>query len=107
MVQEMTVEQFLARRLSGKPIALIDVREDWEIEVAAAPCEHARIPMGQIAARLGELDAAVDTVVLCHSGGRSLRVARYLETQGFKSVYNLTGGIAAWARDVDPTIAQY
>ena len=56
MVQEMTVEQFLARRLSGKPIALIDVREDWEIELAAAPCEHVHIPMGQIPARMAELD---------------------------------------------------
>ena len=51
MVQEMPVAQFLARRLSGKPITLLDVREDWEIELAAAPCEHVHIPMGEIPAR--------------------------------------------------------
>ena len=107
MVQEMPVAQFLAQRGTGKPITLVDVREDWEIKVAAVPCEHAHIPMGQIPTRLGELDSSADTVVLCHGGGRSMQVARYLEKQGFKSVYNLTGGIAAWARDVDPTIPQY
>jgi len=46
-------------------------------------------------------------VVICRSGGRSLQVATYLDAQGFASVFNLTGGILAWSRDVDPKIPQY
>jgi rhodanese-related sulfurtransferase len=63
--------------------------------------------MGQIADRLGELDPAQETVVICRSGGRSLQVAHFLSTQGFVSVYNLVGGILAWSRDLDPRIPQY
>jgi len=107
MVRELSPKEFLAHRSSGVPVTLIDVREDWETALAPVPCEHRRIPMGQIPGRLGELDAAAETVVICRSGGRSLQVAHYLEQQGFKSVYNLTGGILAWSRDLDPTIPRY
>jgi rhodanese-related sulfurtransferase len=44
---------------------------------------------------------------MCRSGGRSLRVARFLEQQGFKSVANLSGGVLAWSREVDPSIPEY
>jgi rhodanese-related sulfurtransferase len=63
--------------------------------------------MGQLPDRLGELDPGKETVVICHSGGRSMQVARFLEAKGFVSVVNLAGGIHAWSRDVDPTIPQY
>ena len=107
MVRELRASEFLELRGGGKQILLLDVREDWEIELAPAPCEHAHIPMGQIAGRLSELDPAVETVVLCHAGGRSRQVARYLENQGFKSVCNLSGGISAWSREVDKSIPEY
>jgi rhodanese-related sulfurtransferase len=63
--------------------------------------------MGQIADRLSELDPAKETVVICRSGGRSMEVARFLSTNGFASVANLTGGILKWSRDLDPRIPQY
>ena len=44
---------------------------------------------------------------MCRSGGRSLSVARFLESQGYPSVANLTGGVLAWAREVDPSLATY
>jgi rhodanese-related sulfurtransferase len=56
---------------------------------------------------VAELDPKLPTVVICRSGGRSLEVARFLEARGFASVYNLTGGILAWSRDLDPRIPQY
>lgn len=107
MVKEITPQEFLKRRAAGDEMALLDVREDWELGLAPVPAELVHIPMGQIPDRLGELDPQKETVVICRSGGRSLQVARFLENQGFASVANLTGGILAWSRDVDPTIPQY
>jgi rhodanese-related sulfurtransferase len=56
---------------------------------------------------LQSLASSTETVVMCRSGGRSLQVAHFLERNGFRSVANLTGGILAWSRDVDPSVAQY
>jgi rhodanese-related sulfurtransferase len=107
MIKDMTPLEFLERRGSGADMTLLDVREDWELTLAPVPAEIVHIPMGQIADRLGELDPARETVVICRSGGRSLQVASFLSTHGFVSVYNLAGGILAWSRDLDPRIPQY
>jgi rhodanese-related sulfurtransferase len=107
MQKDMTPREFLERRTGGADMILLDVREDWETALAPVPTGIVHIPMGQIADRLGELDPARETVVICRSGGRSLEVARFLAAQGFVSVYNLTGGILAWSRDLDPGIPQY
>jgi rhodanese-related sulfurtransferase len=107
MIKDMTPREFLDRRAGGAELTLLDVREDWETTLAPVPADHLHIPMGQIADRLGELDPARETVVICRSGGRSLQVANFLATHGFGSVYNLVGGILAWSRDVDPRIPQY
>lgn len=85
---------------------MIDVREKWELEVASIP-DVRHIPMGEIPARLGELDPHQETVIMCRSGGRSMQVAQFLDRNGFKSVANLTGGILAWSRDVDPSVRAY
>jgi rhodanese-related sulfurtransferase len=107
MIKDITPLEFLERRGSGADMTLLDVREDWEITLAPVPAEIVHIPMGQIAGRLGELNPARETVVICRSGGRSLEVARFLDTHGFVAVCNLTGGILAWSRDLDPRIPQY
>ena len=78
----------------------------WELDIARAP-GAVHIPMGEVPDRLAELDRTRDVVVMCKAGGRSLQVARFLDAQGYPSVTNLTGGILAWHRDVDPTIATY
>lgn len=107
MVKEIEPTEFLKRRTAGEPLTLLDVREDWEIGLAPVPSEVVHIPMGQIADRVKELDPNQETVVICRSGGRSAQVAHFLERQGFKSVANLTGGILAWSRDLNPSIPQY
>jgi rhodanese-related sulfurtransferase len=107
MVKDMTPREFVERRAGGAEMTLLDVREDWETTLAPVPSGILHIPMGQIAERLGELDPNRETVVICRSGGRSADVARFLATQGFGSVYNLSGGILAWSRDLDPRIPQY
>ena len=103
----MTPREFLERRQGGADMLLLDVREDWETQLAPVPAEIVHIPMGQIEERLGELDPRKDTVVICRSGGRSLEVARFLSGRGFESVSNLTGGILAWSSDLDPRIPRY
>jgi len=107
MVKDVTPKEFVARRAAGEAITLLDVREDHELELASVPSEVVHIPMGEISDRLKELDPNKETVVICRSGGRSAQVAQYLDRQGFKSVSNLTGGILAWSRDLDPRIPQY
>ena len=104
-IPEISPAEFLSRRQNGEDLTLLDVREGWELGVATVP-DVVHIPMGEIASRIGELDASKETVVLCRSGKRSLEVAKYLQANGFKAV-NLAGGILAWSRDVDATIPTY
>ncbi len=85
---------------------LLDVREDWEVAIASIQGSR-HIPMQQVPQRLDELDAEQETVVICHHGMRSQRVADYLEQQGFTRVLNLSGGVDDWARRVDPSMPVY
>ena len=85
---------------------LLDVREEWEYEY----CHIAGsilIPMGQIPARLEELDKKQEIVVICHHGIRSRHIGIYLEHAGFDNVINLEGGVEQWATDVEPTMQRY
>ena len=89
---------------------LLDVREAWEVAVAAihvAGAESRHIVMGEIPARLAELDPARPVLCICHHGMRSAQVAHFLTRQGFTTVYNLAGGIAAWSEQVDPAVPRY
>ena len=106
MVQELGPAEVAARLKAPSPPLLVDVREAWELDIARLP-EALHIPMAEVPARLDELDRGRDVVVMCRSGGRSLNVARFLDAQGFPSVANMTGGILAWQRDVDPALATY
>ena len=93
----------------GLPV-LLDVREPWELQTASVnpPGMDLRtIPMGVLVARLHELDRTVPVACLCHHGARSLQVANFLAQQGFSTVANVSGGIDAWSRDRDPSIARY
>jgi rhodanese-related sulfurtransferase len=87
-------------------VQLVDVREPWEVARCLIEGSQA-VPMGEIAARLGELDPGRRTVVVCHHGARSMQVAMWLAGQGFGEVINLRGGIDAWARAIDPAMPVY
>lgn len=87
---------------------LLDCREqqEWDhVHIDGATL----IPMSEIQDRVGELDDHRDReiVVYCHHGGRSLQVAMWLAQQGFRNVLNMTGGIDAWAQQVDPDLVRY
>ena len=104
-VAEITPTEFVERRSRGESLTLLDVREEWELNVASVP-DVIHIPMGEVADRLGELDRGREVVVLCRSGRRSLQVANFLQQNGFQAV-NLAGGILAWSRELDATIPTY
>ena len=106
MVREVSVEELKARRDRGENPLVIDVREDWELQLARIP-DVVHVPMNQIPARLGEFQPNAETIVMCHAGGRSLRVAHFLAAQGFTDVANLSGGISAWTETVDATVPRY
>lgn len=85
---------------------LLDVREDWEVDLCSLPGSK-HLPMQRVPACLDEFDPNGDLVVICHHGMRSMQVAMFLERQGFQSVFNLTGGVAAWADEVDSSMRRY
>jgi rhodanese-related sulfurtransferase len=90
---------------SGK-ILLLDVREDEERAVGLIePSVH--MPMNSVPDHLAELPHDRRIIVYCHHGGRSYAVAGYLETEGFKDVTNLTGGIDEWSRLIDADVPRY
>jgi rhodanese-related sulfurtransferase len=106
MVTEITPSELQARRAAGTAPVVLDVREGWEVQLASIP-GVLHIPMNEIPAQLSQLDPNAEIVVMCRSGGRSMQVAQFLARNGFRSVANLTGGILAWSRDVDPAVATY
>ena len=87
-------------------IVLLDVREPHEY----AHCHvegSVHIPMGQIPARLAELPDDQQILVLCHHGGRSMRVTQFLRANHFPLVSNIAGGIDAWAETIEPSMPRY
>lgn len=85
---------------------LLDVREDWELETCKIE-GSTQIAMQSIPARIEELDDEAEIVCICHHGARSMQVAAFLERHGFTKTFNLTGGIHAWAVQVDSTMPKY
>ena len=99
------LQQWLADR-ERKPPVLLDVREPWEFRTCRIEGSMLA-PMNTIPARAQELDPGTDTVVICHHGVRSYQVGLFLERNGFSNLYNLQGGVNAWADQVDPTMPRY
>ncbi len=93
------------KQADTKPL-ILDVREPWEYAVCHIDGSEL-VPMRQIPTTLGQLDPEQETIVVCHHGIRSFSVCRYLEQMGYAKLINLEGGVAAWARDVDPEMATY
>jgi rhodanese-related sulfurtransferase len=96
----------------GKAPLILDVREPWELETASLAqgkidARVLAIPMRQIPAQVQQLQPDDLIVCFCHHGTRSMQVGLFLEHHGFSNVVNLSGGIDAWSRTIDPSIAVY
>jgi adenylyltransferase/sulfurtransferase len=85
---------------------LIDVREPYETEICHVKGAEL-IPMRQIPEKMHDLPKDEHLLIMCHTGVRSMRVTEFLRAQGFSSVSNVGGGIAAWTDQIDPTLQRY
>jgi rhodanese-related sulfurtransferase len=96
---------WLADPARPRPL-LLDVRENWEYETCHIDGANL-MPMHLVPIRVAELDDDQDIVCICHHGARSMQVAAFLERNGFSRITNLTGGIHAWAVQVEPSMPKY
>ncbi|MBS0660247.1 MAG: molybdenum cofactor biosynthesis protein MoeB, partial [Verrucomicrobia bacterium] len=103
-----TVEVTELKRLldAGEKFVLLDVREPYEWDIARIPGARL-LPLGELPSRLSELDSADEFILQCKSGKRSAKALGILREAGFTKVRNLTGGIEAWAEQIDPSVAKY
>lgn len=107
-VLEITPLELQARLESGDVPVLLDVREPFEAEIADLPeLGQLRIPTGEFATRVGEVEAGAEIVVYCRSGARSEWAANILMANGHDRVLNLRGGVLGWRAEVDPSLRAY
>lgn len=106
MIQEMAPQELKQLLDKSEDFQLIDVREDFEYEIVHLP-QSTLIPLGTLPQKWEELDSNKKTVVLCHHGMRSYQAATFLFQQGFEEIYNLVGGIDAYAKEIDSQLARY
>jgi rhodanese-related sulfurtransferase len=106
MIPQLSPAELTARLQAPDAPLVLDVREPWEFATCAiAGATH--VPMREIPARLSDFDSEREIVCVCHHGMRSLQVGVFLARNGFERVYNLAGGIDAWAREVEPAMPRY
>ncbi len=107
MDYEITPEEVKAEFDRGESFILLDVREPWEFEAASIAGSKHR-PMGDVPSRAHqELDPDEHIVVVCHHGVRSMSVTNWLRQQGFEKAQSMSGGIDAWARQIDGKVSLY
>lgn len=106
MIQRIEPIELKARLDAGDEIVLLDVREDAELEICKID-GVTHIPLSEFQQRYEELDRSRTIVCICHHGMRSANAAGFLAEQGFSDLINLTGGVDAWAEQVDPGMPRY
>ncbi len=95
------------RMLSSDDVpCILDVREKWEFDICAMP-GAVHIPLSELQSRVQELPQDRHIVVVCHHGMRSLKGMSFLRAAGFPSAVSMRGGIDAWAKNIDRTMATY
>ncbi len=103
-IKEMDVETLQSHINDGKKIRLIDVRGVQEMAQGMIPNAE-KLPLHTLPARLNEIATDELTVLYCRSGARSAQGVGFMAQQGFDNVYNLRGGIIAWAQKGMPLVA--
>ncbi len=105
MLEDLNPKQF-QENLTKDGNTLIDVREKWELDICRIE-GAVSMPMSSIMETFSDLDPELSYSLYCHHGMRSLQVANFLLSKGFKSLFNLRGGIDAWSREIDNSVVQY
>lgn len=105
-MKEISVDELKEMKDNGEVFQLVDVREPNEFEICSLGGDE--IPMSQIMTRHQEISKEKKVIIHCKSGKRSANVINALEQNlGFENLYNLEGGILAWAEEIDPEMDQY
>ena len=105
MIQDLNPKEF-KDYLVDNEVTLVDVREQWEFDICQIK-GAILIPLGEIAKSYLNLNKNSKIALYCHSGIRSMHAADFLLSKGFQSLFNLQGGIDAWAQEIDTTIERY
>src|ERR1700753_132564 len=104
-MKEISVQELKEKIDNNEDFQLIDVREDFEYEMSNLG--GVLIPLGGILIESEKIAKDKPVVVMCRSGKRSAAAIMQLEQRGFTDLYNLQGGILAWASEIDPTMNVY
>ncbi len=104
-IPQLSVQELKQRIDAGQDVYIIDVREPFEYQIANIGGKL--IPQNDVPQRLAEIDRDREVIVQCKSGGRSQRIAEFLQQQGFPRVVNLAGGITAWSDQIDRKVPKY
>jgi sulfur-carrier protein adenylyltransferase/sulfurtransferase len=105
-MKEVTVQELKKLKDEGADFQLIDVREPHEFDICNL--EGELIPQGEIPSSVDRISKDKQVIVHCRSGARSGNMVQWLEkNHGFTNLYNLKGGILAWAREIDPEMPTY
>jgi len=103
---EVSPRELQSRLSRGEELQLIDVREQFEWDIARIPGARL-VPLATLPDVVETLDRDREVVVYCKGGSRSRAAASHLADVGFPRVTNLTGGILRWQAEVDPTLPRY
>lgn len=103
-IPTVTVQDLHEARQSKAPHFLLDVREPTEYAVGRIEGSKL-VPLGELESRLGELPRDQKILVHCKAGGRSAKAVGILRQHGFTDVHNVAGGITAWSKEIDPSVA--
>lgn len=105
-MKEVTVSELKKMKDNNEDFQLIDVREPHEAEICQIGGEL--IPMGEVMNNLDKISKTKKVIVHCRSGARSGAIVTALENQiGYNNVYNLRGGIIAYAEQIDTSLTKY
>ena len=104
-IPSISVEDLKKKMDAKADIFILDVREPHEYQICNL--KGYLIPVGDLPKRVNELDSSREIIAHCKMGGRSAKAVNFLRRSGFKKVYNLTGGITAWAEKVDTKMPKY
>jgi len=104
-MKEITVQELKQKLDNSEDFQLIDVREPFEYEICNLDGEL--IPMGIILNETEKISKDKTVIIHCKSGGHSGAIVNELEKIGFTNLYNLKGGILAYAREIDPSLTSY
>ena len=114
MLPEITVTELSEKIKSDEEFILLDIREPHELNLAKVSDSRVEVtPMSRLAREgqqaLSDSAKSQDATiyVMCHHGNRSAQVTAWLAQQGWKNVFNVRGGIDAYAREIDNSVGFY